>query len=287
LQDEHILKSPGIDEQDSEDPLACPDYVKDIFDNMKAIETKYMPDPDYMSKQTDLQAHMRIILIDWLVEVHAKFELAPETLYLSVNILDRFLSDRTVSRKKLQLVGATAMFIASKYEEIEFPQVKHFVELSCRSFTREDMLKTERLILQSLDFNITVATPNIFIKRYVKCGQCTSRQMFIAYFFSEIALLDYKLIRYSPSTIACASIHLANVMTGEQNKWSDNLKYYTGRDVQDLEECASIILESFKKFKSQRRNNRNACVAVLEKYATHSRLKVSVYCMKRVEQLQL
>ena len=67
---------------------------------------------------------MRSILIDWLVEVHHKFELMPETLYLTINIVDRFLSMKVVPRRELQLVGISSMLLASKYEEIWAPEVR-------------------------------------------------------------------------------------------------------------------------------------------------------------------
>lgn len=79
---------------------------------------------DYMASQPDINAKMRSILVDWLIEVHRKFELMPETLYLTLNIVDRFLSMKAVSRKELQLVGISSMLIASKYEEIWAPEVK-------------------------------------------------------------------------------------------------------------------------------------------------------------------
>ncbi len=58
---------------------------------------------------------MRAILIDWLVDVHLKFKLLPETLYLTVNMIDRYLDKEVISRRKLQLVGIASMLIASKY----------------------------------------------------------------------------------------------------------------------------------------------------------------------------
>lgn len=78
---------------------------------------------DYMATQPDINAKMRSILVDWLIEVHRKFELMPETLYLTINIVDRFLSVKSVSRRELQLVGISSMLIASKYEEIWAPEV--------------------------------------------------------------------------------------------------------------------------------------------------------------------
>lgn len=76
-----------------------------------------------MGSQIEINDRMRSILVDWLIEVHNKFELMPETLYLTIHIVDRYLSIKTVPRRELQLVGIAAMLIASKYEEIWAPEV--------------------------------------------------------------------------------------------------------------------------------------------------------------------
>lgn len=72
---------------------------------------------DYMNSQPDINVKMRSILIDWLIDVHRRFELTPETLYLTINIVDRYLSKKIVSRRELQLVGMSSMLLACKYEE--------------------------------------------------------------------------------------------------------------------------------------------------------------------------
>jgi cyclin B len=74
--------------------------------------------PVYMESQPHINERMRSILVDWLVEVHLKFKLVPETLYLTVNLIDRYLERMEVSRPKLQLVGVSCLLIASKYEEM-------------------------------------------------------------------------------------------------------------------------------------------------------------------------
>lgn len=91
---------------------------------------------------------MRSILIDWLVEVHLKFKLVPETLYLTVNLIDWYLSQVSVNREKLQLVGVTAMLIASKYEEIYAPEVQDFVYITDKAYTKEEILDCEQRMLQ-------------------------------------------------------------------------------------------------------------------------------------------
>ena len=83
-----------------------------------------MPAFDYMDSQQDIDWTMRQALIDWLCQVHLRYHLLPETLWIAINIIDRFLSRRVVSQVKLQLVGVCAMFIAAKYEEILAPSIR-------------------------------------------------------------------------------------------------------------------------------------------------------------------
>ena len=84
-----------------------------------------MPNPNYMEMQKDLAWKMRGILTDWLIQVHSRFRLLPETLFLCVNIINCFLSVRIVSLVKLQLVGITCMFIAAETDEIISPPATH------------------------------------------------------------------------------------------------------------------------------------------------------------------
>ncbi|GLC54381.1 hypothetical protein PLESTB_000857700 [Pleodorina starrii] len=99
---------PDIDSNDKLNPLMAADYVNDIYYFYKRVEPKYKVPADYMTKQTDINDKMRAILIDWLVEVHLKFKLMPETLFLTVNLIDRFLTEKQVTRKNLQLVRVQA-----------------------------------------------------------------------------------------------------------------------------------------------------------------------------------
>lgn len=111
------------DEVDEWDPSMVSEYAEEIFEYMGDLEIKAMPDPNYMENQNEIQWHQRTTLVDWLVQIHARYHLIPETLWIAINIIDRFLSKRVVSLVKLQLVGVTAMFIAAKYEEIMAPSV--------------------------------------------------------------------------------------------------------------------------------------------------------------------
>lgn len=123
-----------------------------------------------MNSQPEINEKMRAILIDWLIEVHNKFELTNETLYLTINIVDRFLAAETVARRELQCVGMSAMLIASKYEEIWAPEVNDFVQISDRAYEHKHVLVMEKRILGRLEWNLTVPTPYVFITRFIKAS---------------------------------------------------------------------------------------------------------------------
>jgi cyclin B len=97
---------------------------------------------------------MRAILVDWLIDVHMKFKLLPETLFITVNLIDRFLSKKSISKSKLQLLGVSSLMIATKYEEIYPPTLSDFVYITDKAYSRDDILTMESSILVALDFDI-------------------------------------------------------------------------------------------------------------------------------------
>jgi len=131
--------SDNIDERDSEDPLCVTSYVEEMYNHFRSKESMTSVRPLYMETQPHINERMRSILVDWLVEVHLKFKLVPETLYLTINLIDRYLERQEVSRPKLQLVGVTSLLIASKYEEIYPPELRDLVYICDRAYTRSEV----------------------------------------------------------------------------------------------------------------------------------------------------
>ena len=131
--------SDNIDERDAEDPLCATEYVQDMYHHFRGKEAMTSVRPLYMENQPHINERMRSILVDWLVEVHLKFKLVPETLYLTINLIDRYLERQEVSRPRLQLVGVTSLLIASKYEEIYPPELRDLVYICDRAYTRGEV----------------------------------------------------------------------------------------------------------------------------------------------------
>lgn len=231
-----------LDKDDADDPLMVSEYVEEIFAYMREIEMHCMPNGDYMSMQRDINWHLRGVLVDWLIETHAKFRLLPETLFLALNIIDRFLSLRTISLSKLQLVGVTALFIAAKYEEVLCPSIQNFLYVADGGYTDEEILRAERYMLRVLDFDLSYASPMNFLRRISKADNYDIQTRTVAKYFMEIALVDHRLIEHPPSLVAAAAVWMAREVL-ERGPWTPTLVHYSTYAENELLGTAEIMLD--------------------------------------------
>lgn len=188
------------------------EYATDIFEYLRQLEVKSIPNPKYMDHQDDIGWRTRGILIDWLIEVHTRFHLLPETLFLCINIIDRFLSKKVVQLDRLQLVGITAMFIASKYEEVLSPHVANFKHVADDGFTEEEILSAERFILGTLNYDLSYPNPMNFLRRISKADNYDIQTRTIAKYLVEISLLDHRFMECAPSQVAAAAMYLSRLI---------------------------------------------------------------------------
>ena len=171
-----------------------------------------LPNAHYMDNQAEIQWSMRAVLMDWIVQVHHRFNLLPETLYLCVNYIDRFLSCKVVSLGKLQLVGATAIFIAAKYEEIDCPSVQEIVYMVDGGYTVDEILKAERFMLSMLQFELGWPGPMSFLRRISKADDYDLETRTLAKYFLEITIMDERFVGSPPSFVAAGAHCLARMM---------------------------------------------------------------------------
>lgn len=195
-----------LDENDVPENVAC--YAKEIYDNLHLQSKNYLPAHGYMEKQSDINDRMRAILNDWLVDVHSKFKLVDETLFLTINLIDRYLEKEQVSRQKLQLVGVTCCFIASKYEEIYPPDLRDFVHVTDKAYTKQEILQMEGKILTALSFNITISSQLLYLHRYAKLMGVpyNSKRYHLARYLMELALIEYNMLRFDNRNIAASAL---------------------------------------------------------------------------------
>ncbi|KAL1889034.1 G2/mitotic-specific cyclin [Ceratocystis pirilliformis] len=232
----------NLEDDDFDDPLMVAEYANDIFEYLRQIEPDTLPHPDYMDVQDDLEWKTRAILVDWLVEVHTRFHLLPETLFLAINIADRFMSQKTVHLERLQLVGMTAMFIAAKYEEIISPSVTSFRELAEGGFSEEEILSAERAILATLDYNMSYPNPMNFLRRISKADNYDIEARTIGKYLMEISILDHRLIGYPGSLLAAGAMYLARLIL-DRGEWDETLAFYAGYSEEEIEPIVATMVD--------------------------------------------
>lgn len=160
------------DQLEYRNPQVLAEYSQEIYENMIKQEPEFMVQPDYLSKtQDEIKDTSRAFLIEWVIDVHRKFRLVPEALYVCVLIIDQFLSKKKILKSQLHLFGVTTLLIAAKYEEIYPPKLSDFLQVSENKFTSKMVLKMEQEILETLNFNITAPSGYRFLQRYRRLSQ--------------------------------------------------------------------------------------------------------------------
>ncbi|POS83886.1 hypothetical protein EPUL_004851, partial [Erysiphe pulchra] len=235
------------------------EYSDEIFTYMRELEVKMLPNAHYMDLQTEIQWSMRSVLMDWLIQVHHRFSLLPETLFLCVNYVDRFLSCKIVSLGKLQLVGATAIFIAAKYEEINCPSVDEIVYMVDGGYTVDEILKAERFMLNMLQFELGWPGPMSFLRRVSKADEYDLETRTLAKYFLEVTIMDERFVGSPPSYIAAGSHCLARLLLRKGN-WTKQHVHYSGYTWTQLRPLVAMIKECCE-FPQKHHN------AVFEKYS--------------------
>ncbi|KAH6641119.1 cyclin-like protein [Chaetomium tenue] len=179
------------------------EYGDEIFAYMRDLEARMLPNAHYMDDQTEIQWPMRSVLMDWLVQVRHMFCLLPETPFLAVNYIDRFLSVKAVPLGKLQLVGATALFVAAKYEDIHCPSVQDIVYTVGSGCSVHGILQAERFMLSMLHFELGWPSPMSFLHCIGKAAYYNLETQTLAKYFLEITILDECFVS-SPSSFLAA-----------------------------------------------------------------------------------
>ncbi|XP_051969706.1 G2/mitotic-specific cyclin-B1-like [Xyrauchen texanus] len=227
-----LLNIKDVDADDYDNPMLCSEYVKDIYLYLCQLEIEQAVRPKYL-KEREVTGNMRAILIDWLVQVQIKFRLLQETMYITVAIIDRFLQDNPVPKKQLQLVGVTAMFIASKYEEMYPPEIADFSFVTDQAYSTAQIREMEMRVLRVLDFSFGRPMPLQFLRRASKIGDVTAEHHTLAKYFLELTMVDYDMVHFPPSQVASAAYALT-LKVFNCGDWTPTLQHYMGYTEDEL-----------------------------------------------------
>lgn len=254
------------------DPAMVAEYADEIFEYMQKLEEEVMPNPDYMDSQQEITWEMRQTLVDWLLQAHLRYHMIPETVWIAINIVDRFLSKRVVSLARLQLVGISALFIAAKYEEIMAPSVDEFVAMAENGYTRDEVLKGERIILQTLGFHIShYCSPYSWMRKISRADDYEIQTRTLCKFLVEATLLDYRFLRAKPSLVAAVGMYTSRIMLG--GDWNEAFVFHSGFTEEQLVPGHELLIEKIAERSFAR-------LYLVKKYANKKFLKASTFAIK-------
>nr|XP_020476063.1 cyclin-A1 isoform X2 [Monopterus albus] len=247
--------------------LCLSEYAEDIYRHLRESEKEFRPRPDYFEKHPDITSGMRVILVDWLVEVVKDYKLCSETLHLAVNYLDCFLSCTAhVKRSKLQLVGTAALLIAAKYEEIFPPELNEFVYITDSTYTKKQLVRMEHAVLRVLAFKLAAPTTNQFLHLFMSIHSVCVTTENLALYVAELSLLEIDpVLQYTPSIVAAGAYCLATY-TVNKSLWPDSLCAFTGYTMAEIVPCLTDLYKLYIGAESRPQQ------AIREKY------KSSKYC---------
>ena len=207
------------------------EYLNDIWGSfLEKEEINNYSYKDIISIQTDIKDTMRCILIDWIISLQKKFFIKNNTLFLTINLIDRYLSKKSILRTKFQLLGVASLFIAYKYEEIDMKKIDDFVNLADGAFNKYEILEMERNIIDLVEFNLDLPLSSDFFDLLSTVYKFDKKEYFFGYFLLEAFLLDISCCEYKQSQIALATTFIIlglRQMKKIYNKVDNNfIKYY-------------------------------------------------------------
>ena len=263
----------------SEKTLFVGEYLDEIYSNLLSDEKlmKFSPMIGYMERQSDINEQMRAILIDWLVEVHYRFRLKSETLFQTVWIIDTYLSLVEITRAKLQLLGIASLLIACKSQEIYYPQLNEFIDITDGAYAKHELIDMEKKVLKILDFNIVAPTANDFYNIITKAFCFDQKQFYLGKYFLESSLIDYRMIKYSSSVIGVSCAYIVMKFFG-----IDNYKILYKNEVVKENCPQKVIKEAARDICFLVKNlSQSTLKAVKDKYSLNHFLNVVQYCEQK------
>lgn len=213
------------------------EYQEDIMEHMMHMESQTLPDVNSIDIQTEIQWFMRPYLLDFLVEAHAAFQLLPETLFLAVNLLDRYCSRRVVYKRHYQLVGCAALLIAAKYgdKKDRVPTVRELKSMCCSLYDDEMFTQMEWHVLQTLNWVVGHPTVDAFLQIALATAPYDAEVEHMTLYIAEIALFHKEFVSTPPSVLARSALALARcVLTRPQAKPTEWAGAYDAQTVMGL-----------------------------------------------------
>merc|ERR1712236_14327 len=277
-----------IDAEDASNPQLCSEYALETYVYLKQLEKRGAVKANFLTG-CPTSDKMRAVLVDWLVEVQIQFKLLQETLFMTIDTIDRFLAveGKSIYKSRLQLVGVAAMFLMAKVEEVYAPAVSDFVYITDNAYTGAEIRQMELQIIRALNFDLCQPISLNFLRRYSKAGDVDMLQHSLAKYTLEVCLLDYHLLTTPGSLLASAALCLSLLVLDPSltldTVWNKTLAFYSGYSSQQVLGLVPKLVTNMTKM-----NIHTKLQAVRNKYMSGKFMKVAgIAEAKRERMLQL
>jgi len=236
-------------------PIYFPEYREENFRICKENQMEFAPTFDYINSLEEITNNNRTLVVDWLIEIHYKYKFSPESIFLAISVLDRFLALRPkTQRKKLQLYAGTCLLLAAKFQE-QIPismSIRDACYIMDYLYDETAVRYAECEIMEFLDFKLVVPSPYIFLQNnVVECGLALNdRIYYLALFFLDVTLLDAYFLRYTPQERALGALYLA-MTAGGKCPWPQSLTRLNGYDEAQVKLFAAKIKRAYPEYKEK------------------------------------
>ena len=253
-----------INENIQKNPQYLCEYLFDILENLLLEESSYIKkkyiNPDYLFSvnNNDITPEIRLVSINWLIMIlHKVFKFKENTLFLSVQLVDRFLTKKMLSLDKTELLLLTSLLIASKHEEIDYVNMKEALQLSSNKFTKNQITSMEYEILTELNFEIIAPNMNDYYNLYCTILNMTEIERNKGQYLLNIILIDFNMLEYSNFILALAVVKLItkknvkpliNIITELLLKNNEKICLNMLKDEDIIDEVCNKIRKLFQKF---------------------------------------
>ncbi|KAJ5235373.1 uncharacterized protein N7469_004541 [Penicillium citrinum] len=232
--------------------LTSEELRDDVLKHMLDMDGQTLPDVESIDIQTEIQWFMRPYLLDFLIEAHTAFQLMPSTLFLAINLLDRYCSKRVVYKRHYQLVGCAALLIAAKYNDKKdrVPTVKELKSMCCSLYDDDMFIQMEWHVLQTLGWTIGHPTVDSFLQVAVLDEAYDPEVEHMTLYILEIALFHRDFVSKPSSELARAALALARcILNRPQLRHTDWAAQYDSMTLvglsQQLHQPSSVVARKY------------------------------------------
>jgi len=193
--------------------LIIEEYFEEIIYSLLKEETEFisqkMIDYNYLlNSDNEITPEMRAMVVDWLIEVHQIFHFQEKCLFTTIQLMDKYLSKKIISIDQFQLLALTALNVASKQEEVEYPILDNFITISKNTVTKQELIDMENDLLSTIKFNILSPTTLDYFQIYASVCNLNPVEISQGLYIMNILLIDINMLKYNYSILSYAVLKL-------------------------------------------------------------------------------